>query len=350
MPDLDNLCKLAKVFSVSTDQLLGYVEYPDRGRRLIAIDGGGTKTEFVLCTEYGELLKRLMRGGSNPNTVGIEAAQELLRSGLDQLLGVDGSISAVYAGIAGCGVKENGKRLLAFLKKNYPGIQCTVASDVPNVIYSAPVEDRCIAVICGTGSVVYAKTPDAMHRLGGWGYLWESGCSGYDFGRDAIQAALAARDGLAPQTVLQELVEGRLGGNVWENIGKIYQLQQEEIAAFADVVFEAYDLKDPAAEQILRKNARQLALRINTAAERYDCGRDVVLAGGLIARKQILEQFLQDAINPRLRLIFNEKPQICGAAVGGSRMLGVTNPEFKEVFYQNYRKIVEEDHAENGNA
>ena len=30
----------------------------------------------------------------------------------------------------------------------------------------------------------------AMHRLGGWGSLWESGCSGYDFGRDALEAAL----------------------------------------------------------------------------------------------------------------------------------------------------------------
>lgn len=348
-PDLDNLCKLAEVLDVSTDRLLGSGGEARRDRLLIAIDGGGTKTEFVLYTETGTVLRRLVLGGSNPNTVGIEGAKTVLQSGLEQLM--TDNICAVYAGIAGCSVKENERQLHGFLKKNYSGIPCVIASDVPNVIYSAPVEDRCIAVICGTGSAVFAKTPESMHRIGGWGYLWESGCSGYNFGRDALGAALAAKDGLAPQTRIRELVETRLGGDIWEKIGKIYQLRQEEIAAFAEVVFIAYEQEDPVAEQILQKNAALLANWINAAATQYDCGRDVVLAGGLTARKQILEQFLLPEMKGGLRLLFNEKPQICGAAVGGARILGITDPELKETFYQNYKKMLEDEyHVENGNA
>ena len=348
-PDLDNLCKLAEVLDVSTDRLLGGGGEARRERLLIAIDGGGTKTEFVLYAESGTVLRRLVFSGSNPNTVGIEAAKTVLQAGLEQLM--TDSVAAIYAGIAGCSVKENEKKLLAFLKKNHPGIRCAVASDVPNVIYSAPVEDRCIAVICGTGSAVFAKTPESMHRIGGWGYLWESGCSGYNFGRDALGAALAARDGLAPQTKMRELVETRLGGDIWEKIGKIYGLRQEEIAAFAEVVFIAYEQEDPVAEQILRKNAALLANWINTAASRYDCGRDVVLAGGLTARKQILERFLLPEMKSGLRLLFNEKPPICGAAVGGIRMLGMEDAQWKDVFYQNYKSFLEEEnHAEDGDA
>lgn len=351
VPDLDNLCKLAKVFSVSTDRLLGNAEQTERGRLLIAVDGGGTKTEFVLYTEYGEVLERLVLGGSNPNAVGIANAQLVLRTGLDQLFAVNSDIAVIYAGIAGCWVKENRTKITSFLKTTYPGTRCVVASDIFNVIHGAPVEDRCIAVICGTGSVVYAKTPEDVYRIGGWGYLFESGFSGYDLGRDAIYAALAARDGVGPQTLLLELVEKRLGGNAWENINHFYGLHQDGIAAYAATVFEAYRRGDAVAEQILEKNSRQLALLINTATERYDCGTDVVIAGGLTAQEEILRKFLQQKVKKGLRLIFNQRPPICGAATGGCRTLGVLNPEFKGNFYKNYLKITEDkDNAENRNA
>lgn len=351
VPDLENLCKLAEVFGISPDRLLGHEEQAPGARLLAAIDGGGTKTEFILYTEKGEILKRLLLGGCNPNTVGMEKTQSILQSGLDTLLAADPNICAVYAGIAGCGLKANQKKVLAFLKKTYPMLQCTVASDVPNVIYSAPVEETCIAVICGTGSVVFAKTKEDMYRLGGWGWLWESGCSGYDFGRDALHAALAAEEGMGPRTCLTGMVRERLGGPVAEKLGDIYRLGQDGIASFASLVFDAYAQADAVAEEILEKNARLLARLINTAAERYDCGKEVVMAGGLTHFKTVLEHVLKEKLTPGLRLYFNEKPQICGAAVGGCRMLGKCDGNFKETFYKNYLKLLEEtNHAENGNA
>ena len=351
VPDVDNLCKLAEAFGISPDRLLDSGQTHDRERLLVAVDGGGTKTEFVLCTESGRILKRLLLGGTNPNTVGMEKTQERLKAGVDRLLELEPNIGALYGGIAGCGLSAHRNALEAFLKKNYPMLRIRVDSDVPNVIYSAPVEERCIAVICGTGSVVFAKTPEAMHRLGGWGSLWESGCSGYDFGRDALEAALAAREGLGPDTCLRELVENRLGGDVTEKLGEIYRLGQDGIAAYAFTVFAAVEQGDPVALEILEKNAARLARLINTAAERYDCGRDVVMAGGLLAFRQRLEQALKPKLLPELTLLFNEKPQICGAAVAGCRLLGEVKPDFQKTFFENYRNILEEtNHAENGNA
>ena len=351
VPDIENLCKLAQVFAVTPDRLLTDGEQASGEPLLAAIDGGGTKTEFILYTLSGRIRKRLLLGGSNPNTVGMEATCGLLRKGMDILLGEEPNICALYAGIAGCGLAEHRKQVLAFLKKTYPMLQCRVDSDVPNVIYSAPVEEKCIAVICGTGSVVFAKTPEAMHRLGGWGWLWESGCSGYDFGRDALRAALAAQEGVGPKTCLLPLAEARLGTDIQNAIGKLYRLGQDGIAAFAALVFEAYGQADPVAAEILEKNAAQLALLINTAAERYDCGQDVVMAGGLLRYRQVLEAFLKGKLRPELRIHFNDLPQICGAAIGGCWILGREAPDFKERFYQHYLQITEEmNHAENGNA
>ncbi|MBQ7049421.1 MAG: XRE family transcriptional regulator, partial [Firmicutes bacterium] len=130
VPDLDNLCKLAAAFDVSPDRLLGNEAQETGTRFLAAIDGGGTKTEFVLYTETGEIRKRLLLGGCNSNTVGMERAQTVLRTGLDQLLAYEPNICAVYAGIAGCGLKSTQKKILTFLQKTYPMLQCNVASDV----------------------------------------------------------------------------------------------------------------------------------------------------------------------------------------------------------------------------
>ena len=46
-PELGFLCELAKVFCVTTDELLGISDKPS-DELMIGIDGGGTKTEFVL--------------------------------------------------------------------------------------------------------------------------------------------------------------------------------------------------------------------------------------------------------------------------------------------------------------
>lgn len=342
VPDIAHLCALAQVFGVSPDRLLDSGEAPRQERLLVAVDGGGTKTEFILYTEKGQILKRLLLGGSNPNTVGMEQTEALLKEGMDRLLELEPEIAVLYAGIAGCGLAAHQSRLTAFLKKIYPMLRVKVDSDVPNVIYSAPVEERCIAVICGTGSVVFAKTPTEMYRLGGWGWLWESGCSGYDFGRDALEAALADREELGPRTCLRELVEKRLGGNVTERLGEIYRLGQDGVAAFAFAVFEGCAQRDPVALGILEKNAERLARLINAAAERYDCGQDAVLAGGLCVYRDALEAALLPKLRPDIRLLFSDRPQICGAAAGGRRLLGESTPEFKEEFYVNYKRLTEE--------
>ena len=136
-----------------------------------------------------------------------------------------------------------------------------------------------------------------------------------------------------------------------ENLGEIYRLGQDGIAALAPMVFEAYSLGDTVAKEIVEKNARLLARQINIAAERYDCGNEIVMAGGMTHFQSILEQVLNDKLAPGLRLYFSDKPQICGAAVGGCRMLGNYDESFKNNFYENYMKFLEETHhAENGNA
>ena len=50
------------------------------------MDGGGTKTELLLCRRDGRILARLRTEGCNPNDIGLEPAFAILSSGIRRLL------------------------------------------------------------------------------------------------------------------------------------------------------------------------------------------------------------------------------------------------------------------------
>ena len=82
----------------------------------LGIDGGGTKTEFLLFCSDGTQIKRIVLGCSNPNVVGIEKCAQLLKSGIDEMLGVYPQIKAVYIGAAGFLLGNNAETINALVE------------------------------------------------------------------------------------------------------------------------------------------------------------------------------------------------------------------------------------------
>ena len=176
---------------------------------MIGIDGSGTKTEFVLFRESGHIQQRLVLSGCNPNLCGIAQACAVLRDRIDRLRSLTAGICGIYGGLSGFLSGDNGKRILGFLTETYPEIPVVCSGDILNVSASATDEERCITAICGTGSLVCAINGSTIHRVGGWGYLFDRAGSGFDIGRDALTASLAERDGIGPKTAITRLVESR---------------------------------------------------------------------------------------------------------------------------------------------
>ncbi|MBE7041922.1 MAG: XRE family transcriptional regulator [Ruminococcaceae bacterium] len=346
VPDIDKLCQIAQIFELSIDRLLGLHE-EEKQSVMLAIDGGGTKTEFVLFTEKAEILSRLVLEGSNPNAYGMEKSCFLLAKGIDSMLEQNINICAIYAGVAGAASGDNRKKMLTFLKNRYRTMKIEVQTDILNVIYSMGKHENCIAAICGTGSIVYAKCGNQLHRLGGWGYLLDQAGSGFDIGRDVIRTALEQKDGIKEKSVLLDLVEQKLGGNVWNKIDVIYSSGTDFIASFAKVAFEAYQQKDKNAKEIIEHNAESLAFLINRAAEQYPCGKQVVLSGGIVCGNPEFQMALLEKIEKEFEVLFANEPQICGAALGCYRMLKKTDSSFLNRFKKHYKKFLEETNAEN---
>lgn len=344
MPDIGNLWKLAQLFYIPLEELLGVSQNLKYSKAMIAIDGGGTKTEFILFEPNGKIINRIVLGGSNINSLGVQNSFSVLKNGIETLMLEGYEVVAIYAGIAGCGIEDNRKKMLSFLKKNYSDISFDVRSDLTNVMNSNIDSPKMIAVICGTGSVVCAKTLTAMHRIGGWGYAFDSGGSGYDFGRDAVCAALSERDGIGEKTLITPLVEEKLNGIVTDKISEIYSKGKEYIASFSRTVFKAYSKGDQVAADIIDRNIGRICYLINKAHQLYDCGDIVVVSGGLTSEKNILDKYFEKYKDKNLKIIFNDIPPVVGAAVCCAKNLydsRLNILEFRENLFESYKNYLD---------
>lgn len=337
LPDLDKLCILARVLGVGTDTLLSSEQPIDTADSYIAVDGGGTKTEFCLFTKQGEVLDRIVLGPTNPNIVGMDAALGLIKSGIDSLLLRHSRPRAIFAGISGCGFIEKNRRILKdYLEKTYPDIKTAADGDIVNVIYSTEYFLDCIVAIMGTGSVVAVNNSDGFNRVGGWGYLFDECFSGFGIGRDAALHALRVKDGFDEGGILSDAVTDALGGDVIASLGLLYSDGNEKICSFAPLVFDAYKKGDAAAQRIIEKRLGELLLSLETARSMYNGGRDVIFTGGLAAQREIISEYLSDF---DFRIHFTDLPPIYGAANRCLREVGLPGSDFKENFKKSYYAI-----------
>lgn len=337
IPDTANLCELADIFSTTVDKLLGHSSYAKTEKTFLGIDGGATKTEFVLFTENGNILSHLVSEGCNPNVSGIEKALLVLKSGIDAMLNIPSDISGIFAGISGYTSGDNASYFSAFFKKNYPLIKIQAGSDIINVISSVPYVEKCAAVICGTGFVIFANDGEKLHRIGGWGYLLDSLGGGFGLGKAAICAALFENDGFGKKTLLTKLCEQKLGASVWNSIDLIYKKGDSFIASFAPLVFEAFESGDEVAKEILDTHTEHIKKHLDFALKHYDCEQNVIISGGLVYENDILLNLLADKI-PSAKITVPELPQVFGACFKCCSLFGAPSDNFVENFTLSYKQ------------
>lgn len=333
VPDLENLCTLAGIFVTSVDKLLGNDGNDEENKIFIGVDGGATKTEFLLFTESGKVISKVCLDGSNPNACGMDKTLSILKTGIDGFLAICPDVAGVFAGLSGSFSGDNAAVIEKFFKNNYPLLNVALSSDISNVIASASDLDKCVAVICGTGFSVYASIEDKLSRVGGWGYLLDCMGGGFDIGREALRATLAVDDGFGKPTIIKDLVEEKLGGRVWDNLNKIYKEGTSYIASFAPVVFEAYQKGDEVAKDIIDRCAGYIADLVKFASEKYNCGNNVVMSGSLVSKSDILLNALKEKLGEEINIIIPTLPQIYGACVKCCKLFG----EIKENFYENFQ-------------
>ena len=314
------LPSLADILACRIDDLLYAGDEP---AYYLGIDGGGTKTEFLLCDGEGRQIAHALLGASNPIDIGIDACRRVLDSGIAEVTrDIPLRKISVFAGIAGGISGDNREKLRAYLSGFGFG-RCDNGSDAQNAVAMALGDGDGITLIAGTGSIAFAKVGDTLSRFGGFGYLLEDGGSGFAIGRDAILYALRTEESEGAHTPLYDAVLTRCETpTVLGAIGKLYAGGKREFSTYAPLVFDTLGL-DPAADAILNKNAAALAALCQSADRAFgDRARDVVMVGGLAHRADRYLPLIDSHLpaDGRYRLRADTRKTVLGAL----RLAGLT--------------------------
>ncbi len=307
---------------------------------MIGVDGGGTKTQFMLFTEDGNILDTIKLDACNPNITGIQGCTEVLIRGINSLMITNPIISGIFIGSAGFLLGNNSTEIMNELKKQYPHIKIDCASDMLNIAASALEDDTCcIAAICGTGSSVLIKQGQKLTRQSGYGYLVSKSGSGYDIGRDALYAVMCDIDGYGEKTSLTPLIQSKLGESVSDIIDKVYKGNATFTASLAQYVFECYRKGDAVSSKIINENAKALAEVINFSHKNNKNIRHAVISGGIITKNKDFAKLVRDYLTDELEMIVPDTDPILGACMLCAKMCDVNTSGLLTKLKEQYRKV-----------
>ena len=294
IPPADTLLMLADALNVGLDDLFGHTSQPTY---YLGIDGGATKTAFALADSEGNIINEIILGPSNPFDLGFEAAAAIMTKGINEITtNIRKKKIAFFAGISGGGAPDMKERFRVFFE-GFGFMRAGNGSDAENIIAAGLRGEDGAIIIMGTGSSCFVSCGGEISRIGGLGYLFDHGGSGYDIGNEAIRAACCAEDKSGKQTVIRDFVLEEAGfSSALENLSYFYSIGKSGIASYSPAVFRAYDVGDDVAAEILDRNMAHVAHLAKTTLEYFPEQKEAVkvsVVGGLTKRWDILYPMIE---------------------------------------------------------
>lgn len=268
----------------------------------VGIDGGGSQTTAVAVGARGDVVAQAVGGSSNLKAVGWDTATAQLQQVLGSLaaaLPPDAEVVGLHAALAGAGRSEEAEQVraglldccrLAALRQHFGRLApeaIAVSHDALAVLASAGDEVG-IVVIAGTGSLVWGRNrAGATSRAGGWGYLLGDEGSGFDLGRRALIAVLAAFDGRREPTALTEAVLAHFTlAAPPDLVSRIYDSPgtRTDIASVAPLALRLAEEGDRTAHSLVALSVQALAGQVRPVALRLGLANDdfpIVCSGGM---------------------------------------------------------------------
>lgn len=284
----------------------------------VGVDGGGTKTLFVLYNESGVELKRHLEGTCHFAQVGYDGLKKVIASGIETILtGIKDEKVIIGLGLAGYGRESSvRKNIEENLSEVLTGCEWYVTSDSEIALIGALNLQPGILVIAGTGSIAMAHLGEKMFRAGGWGYMIGDEGSAYWIAKKVLEAFSKQSDGRMEKTKLYDLIKEDLH---LENDADVISFvlahsKREEIAAFALYGYEAAKCQDKVALEIYEQASVEIALMINTLAKQFPTQQVLAsYAGGVFKAKELMLPMIQSYLNEKVCLVDPIYPSEYGA-------------------------------------
>ena len=275
---------------------------------VVGVDGGGSTTLAVVARkDNGTVLGRGVGGPSNIQAVGVAAGLAALDAAIGDAFrnaGLPrGRVAAACLGLAGVDWQGGLDVVRGWADRIGLANNVSVANDSTLLLAAGTPDGWGLAVVCGTGSIAFARTADGRDgRCGGWGYLLGDEGSGFQIAVAALRAACRDYDRCGLPTALTLLLPERMGlSDPPAMIDAVYRgpWDRAAISGLAPVVFRAAADGDPVATWIVRREAAALAKTAAGAARNVGLLGSpvpVALAGGVVLENESYRAMLLEAM------------------------------------------------------
>ncbi len=298
----------------------------------LGIDGGGTKTKFVMADELGHETEIIKVGPTSLVAVSQQQAQTNLELGLEKICShlneddkEDDRVMMAVMGLASVDSdieEEQAAKIFQPIFSKFPVEQFAVLNDVVPALVNSTEQDNAIVLIAGTGSNCYGENDQGeTAKAGGLDYLLTDQGSGYDIGLKVLRAAAKSYDGRGPKTILEEkLLKHFHVSEFVELKQKIYNpnLNKKQVAALAELLVEALAEKDEVAQMILEWESNELWLMVETVADELELREkkfELVLEGSVVQMPQMIKRLSKNlnAYSPSASLVLPKRSAVYGA-------------------------------------
>jgi N-acetylglucosamine kinase-like BadF-type ATPase len=301
---------------------------------VLAVDGGGVKTDLALLDSAGALRAHVRGGRSQFHYLGVDGCIAVLEGLLTTALGeagLDPEVRPLAATaqllLAGIDIPEELSALRAGLERLGWSDHLVVGNDTEALLRAGTDRGWGVAVVCGTGINCLGLTEDGREaRFLSFGQISGDWGGGSDLGLAALAAAVRAADGRGPGSILQRAVADHFGlGDPFEVAQAVHleQIASARLGELAPLVLAVRD-QDAVAAAIVQRLADEVVAFVRAACGRLGVGGsdpDVVL-GGRVLRSvgaDVIDAIRAGVVEvaPRARVVVSRSEPIVGAALLG---------------------------------
>ena len=287
----------------------------ESGEKILGVEGGGTKTAWILVERSGDELN-ILDQGTLPSANFRLATPDRLRAIFSEL---PKQINRAGIFLAGCGTAEDRHSLSNLCAEIWPGSKILTGSDRDSGLAAALGHGDGIVVNAGSGSSVTGRRGDRIENAGGWGHILGDTGGGYFISIRALRLILREYDLHRGEVQLTaKILHARSLNNLDEIVRWAQTADKMEIATLAPVVFEAAASGDVRVMEIIEEGALVLCEYTEAVASRLHLlAPKVMLLGGLFHRDSIYTHAFRRRLKknlPDARVATAERAPELGAA------------------------------------
>lgn len=270
----------------------------------LGIDGGGTKTEYLLFDSEKGILSCRKGGTIDLHLIGEEGFRRELRENSLALLSSaslkEEELSGIAAGVPCYGENAAEQQLVDTAVKELFSLPCRVENDVYFSSYGALAGESGICMLAGTGSMAMGLGSDGSFvRSGGWSRYYSDEGSAFWLGTEAMRLFVSQADEISQRGPLYDIVmeEYSLSEPMdFIKTGDTLYEGRTGAAAFQLLLRRAAQAGDNSALELYERAAGEMARQILSVKRKLErkgqsCRR-VVCAGGLLENTEFLRNSL----------------------------------------------------------